>query len=147
MSDNDKTVAPAKVRQRLGPIEGDPVTSHPDLDGLSPHQRALRLAAIQEFKAKKVKKYFEKQISQINTNMRVADGIRFLFDEHGRPPSNAPLEDIIEERRRIEHDIRWFDALLTELRNRLVKVKEIEDQALDLLGGPIAGGDPEPPSR
>lgn len=121
-------------RSPIGPITGEPVTTHPDLDKLPPHQRALRLAAIKEFKAKKIRKFVERQVTHINTNERVAEGIRFLFDEHGQPPANAPLEDIIEERKRIEHEIRWFEAILIELRDRLIKVREIEDMALDLLG-------------
>jgi len=122
------------TRQKIGPIDGDPVTTHPDLEKLQPHQRALREAVIREFKAKKVKKFVEKQVQHINTNRRVAEGIKFLFDEHGRPPPNAPLEDVIEERRKIEYQIKWFEAMLQELQNRLVKVKEIEDYALEMLG-------------
>lgn len=121
-------------RLRLGPIDGDPVTKAPYLDALTPHQRALRLAVLREFKAKKVRKFIEKQVEHINTNRQVAEGIKFLFDEHDRPPPNAPIEDIIEERRNIEYQIRWFEAILGELRNRLVKVKEIEDYALEGLG-------------
>lgn len=121
-------------RPKLGPIQGDPVTTHPDLDSLTPRQRALRKAVIQEFKAKKVKKFLEKQVEHLNTNRQVVEGIKFLFDEHGRPPRNAPLEDIVEQRRHIEYQIRWFEALLLELRNRLVKVKEIEDYAFEALG-------------
>jgi len=122
------------LRQKIGPIDGDPVTTSPSLDKLLPHQRALRQAVIREFKAKKVKKFVEKQVRHINTNRRVAEGIKFLFDEHGRPPPNAPLEDIIDERRKIEYQIKWFEAMLQELQNRLVKVKEIEDYALEMLG-------------
>ncbi len=121
------------TRRRLGPIDGHPVTTAPELDKLSPQQRALRMAVLKEFKAKKIKKFVEKQVTEINTHRRVAEGIQFLFDEQGRPPANAPMEDIVEERKRIEYQIKWFDAMLTELRNRLVKVKEIEDHALDLL--------------
>jgi hypothetical protein len=121
-------------RRRIGPIDGDPVTTSPNLEALTPHQRALRLAVIQEFKAKKVRKFVEKQVEHINTNQSIAEGIRYLFDEHGRPPPNAPVEDIIEERKRIEYQIKWFEAITLELRNTLVKVKEIEDYALDLLG-------------
>ena len=121
-------------RQKLGTIQGDPVTTHPNLDALTPRQRALRLAVIREFKAKKVKKFLEKQVEHLNTNRQVVEGIKFLFDEHGAPPRNAPLEDIVEQRRNIEYQIRWFEALLTELRNRLTKVKEIEDYAFESLG-------------
>lgn len=122
------------TRPRLGPIDGSPVTKAPNLDALSPTQRALRLAVIHEFKAKKVKKFVEKQVEHINTNRQLVEGIKFLFDENSRPPANAPLEDIIQERRNIEYQIRWFDAILNELKNRLVKVKEIEDYALEALG-------------
>lgn len=121
-------------RARLGPIDGDPVTKRPNLEALTPHQRALRLAALQEFKAKKVRKFVEKQVEHINTNRQVVEGIKFLFDEQGRPPPNATLEDIIEERRALEYQIRWFDAILAELKNQRVKVKEIEDYALEGLG-------------
>ncbi|MFZ2989523.1 hypothetical protein [Ideonella sp.] len=131
MSDPKQRVA--GTRPKIGPIDGDPVTSHPKLDALSAQQRALRLAVIKEFKAKKVKKYVEKQVQQINMNERVAEGIKFLFDEDGRPPPNMPMEEIVAERRQIEHEIRWFEAILEELNNRLVRVKEIEDHALDVL--------------
>lgn len=131
--DAPPTAAPGK-RAKLGPIQGDPVTTRPNLDALTPRQRALRLAVIQEFKAKKVKKFLEKQVEHLNTNRQVVEGIKFLFDEHGGPPRNAPLEDIVEQRRNIEYQIRWFEALLMELRNRLVKVKEIEDYAFESLG-------------
>lgn len=128
-------------RRRLGPIDGEPVTTSPNLDALSPHQRALRLAVLNEFKARKIKKFVEKQVDQINTTKRVSEGIRFLFDEHGRPPANAPLEDIVEERRRIEYQIKWFEGMLIELRHQLVRVREIEDQAFDLLSGPPTDDD------
>lgn len=121
-------------RRKLGAIQGNPVTSRPDLAALSPRQRALRLAVIREFKAKKVKKFVEKQVQHLNTNRQIVEGIKFLFDEHGAPPRNAPLEDIVQERRNIEYQIRWFEAVLEELRNRLVKVKEIEDYAFESLG-------------
>ena len=121
-------------RRRLGPIDGSPVTSRPNLDALSPEQRALRLAVLQEFKAKKVKKFVEKQVEHINTNRQLAEGIKFLFDEQGRPPGNASLEEIVQERRNIEYQIRWFDAVVSELKNRLIKVREIEDYAFERLG-------------
>jgi hypothetical protein len=121
-------------RAKLGPVQGDPVNKRPNLAALTPRQRALRLAVIKEFKAKKVKKFVEKQIEHLNTNRQIVEGIKFLFDENGAPPRNAPLEDIVQERRNIEYQIRWFDAVLTELRARLVKVKEIEDYAFESLG-------------
>jgi hypothetical protein len=132
---NNNTAKHGKtMRKKIGPIDGDPVTTAPNLDELTPHQRALRLAVINEFKARKLKKFVEKQVEHINTTVQVADAIRFLFDEHDRPPANAPLEDIIEERRRLEYEIKWFEAVTMELHNKLIKVKEIESYALDLLG-------------
>ncbi len=105
-----------------------------DLSKLTPFQQSLRLATLREFQAKKIKKYVKKQVTQLNTKRRIAEEIKFLFDEHGQPSANMPIEDVIEERRQIENQIRWFEAITTELRNRLIKIKEIEDYALDLIG-------------
>jgi hypothetical protein len=131
---NDAYFPRPGTRSKLGPVQGDPVNKKPNLAALTPRQRALRLAVIREFKAKKVRKFVEKQVEHLNTNRQIVEGIKFLFDEHGAPPRNAPLEDIVQERRNIEYQIRWFDAVLAELRNRLVKVKEIEDYAFESLG-------------
>ena len=105
-----------------------------DLSKLTPFQQSLRLATLREFQAKKIKKYVKKQVTQLNTKRKIAEEIKFLFDEHGQPSANMPIEDIVEERRQIENQIRWFEAITTELRNRLIKIKEIEDYALDLIG-------------
>ncbi|MFX8481479.1 hypothetical protein ABTL74_19195, partial [Acinetobacter baumannii] len=83
---------------RIGPIDGNPVTTHPNLDALTPDQRALRSALLFEFKEKKVKDYVGKQIVYLAPESKPEppeDAIAFLFDEHGRPPANAPIEDII----------------------------------------------------
>jgi hypothetical protein len=134
MNDGSAARRPPGTRAKLGPVQGDPVNKKPNLAALTPRQRALRLAVIREFKAKKVRKFVEKQVEHLNTNRQIVEGIKFLFDEHGAPPRNAPLEDIVQERRNIEYQIRWFDAVLQELRNRLVKVREIEDYAFESLG-------------
>jgi len=105
-----------------------------DLSKLTPFQQSLRLATLREFQAKKIKKYVKKQVTQLNTKRRIAEEIKFLFDEHGQPSANMPIEDVVEERKQIENQIRWFEAITTELRNRLIKIKEIEDYALDLIG-------------
>lgn len=128
----DKPDRPAP-REPIGPITGKPVTTHPDLAQLTPQQRALRQAVIREFKAKKMRKFVERQVEHINMRIQVGEGIRFLFDEHGRPPANAPLEDIVWQRQQVEYQIKWFEAVLTELQGTLVRIKEIEDQALDYL--------------
>jgi len=105
-----------------------------DLSKLTPFQQSLRLATLREFQAKKIKKFVKKQVTQLNTKRKIAEEIKFLFDEHGQPSANMPIEDIVEERKQIENQIRWFEAITTELRNRLIKIKEIEDYALDLIG-------------
>lgn len=120
-------------RKRITPVPENPVTRRPDPSLLSTHQRALRAAVVDAFNAKKARRFMERHVNHISVNRDIADGIKFLFDEHGRPPSNAPLEDIVDERRKVEYQIRWFEAALLELRNRLVRVKEVEDYALEML--------------
>jgi hypothetical protein len=121
------------VRQRLSPVPENPLTQRTDPSLLQPHQKALRAAVIDAFNAKKARRFLERHVKHISTNRDLADGIKFLFDEHGRPPANAPLEDIVDERRRVEYQIMWFEGILLELRNRLVRVKEVEDYALEML--------------
>jgi hypothetical protein len=128
------TPAPDRLsRTKLSPVPENPETGRPDPSQLDPHQQALRTAMIDAFNAKKARRFLEKHVQHISTNRDLAEGIKFLFDEHGRPPANAPLEDIVEERRKIEYQITWFEGILLELRNRLVRVKEVEDYALEML--------------
>ena len=124
---------PQGKRTPLGPIQGDPVTSHPNLKTLSDVERSLREALLHEFKARQAKKFVERQVNHINTNQQVAEAIKILFDEHGQPPANTPLEEIIEQRRQLEFQIRWFEGMLIELQTRLLRVREVESLALDLL--------------
>lgn len=129
-----ETPPPAKApRQRLSPVPENPATKRPDAALLDPHQRALRAAVVDAFNAKKARRFMERHVNHISVNRDLAEGIKFLFDEHGRPPANAPLEDIVDERRKVEYQIKWFEAALLELRNRLVRVKEVEDYALEML--------------
>lgn len=100
---------------------------------LTPHQQELRNAVMSEFKAKKVSKFAATQVQHINSGRQLAEAIRFLFDDKGRPPANAPLDDIIEERDKIEYQIRWLEAITLELRNKLGKLIELENDALDLI--------------
>jgi len=120
-------------RKRLSPAPQDAETGRPDATLLSPQQRALRTAMMDAFNAKKARRFLERQVKHINVHRELADGIKFLFDEHGRPPPNAPLEDIVDERRRIEYQIKWFEGILLELNNRLIRVKEVEDYAFEML--------------
>jgi hypothetical protein len=112
-------------RAYLSPAPIDPKTGRPDHTQLKPHQAALRQAVVDAFNAKKARKFLQKHVHHIS--------IKFLFDEHGRPPPNAPLEDIVEERQKIEYEILWVEGVLLELRHRLIKVKEVEDYALEML--------------
>jgi hypothetical protein len=121
-------------RKKIGPIDGEPKSISSNLDGvLSPRQQALRKAVINNFTSKRVKSFVSKQVQYINSSRQVADGVRYLFDELGRPPSNAPLEDIVKERENIEANIRWFEAIIAEMENKLSKIKEIEVEALELM--------------
>jgi hypothetical protein len=129
----DDVERPLGNRPRIGPIEGDPVTTHPHLDKLTPAQRGLREALLREFKARKAKKFVEKQVQYINGNRQVAEAIKILFDEHGQAPANAPIEDIVEERRQLEYQIKWFEAMVLELQTRLLRVREIEALAFEVL--------------
>jgi hypothetical protein len=126
-------VAAPGQRKRLSPSPEDPQTGRPDPAGLSPHQRALREAMVDAFNAKKARRFLERNVGHINVNREMSEGIKFLFDEKGLAPENMPLEDVIEERRRVEYQIKWFEAVLAELRNRLIRVKEIEDYAFEML--------------
>ena len=97
-------------RKRLSPAPENPETGRLDGSLLTPHQSALRSAMMDSFNAKKARRFLEKQVKHIIVNRDLADGIKFLFDEHGRPPANAPLEDIVDERRRIDYQIKWFEG-------------------------------------
>lgn len=133
MSDFEEKNKKAVKRQRIGLLDTEPKNSAIRPEGLTPHQQALREAAIKKFKSNKVKSFIAKQVKHINSSRQVADGIRFLFDENGLPPSNAPLEDITAERRKIESEIKWFNAMSEELQNKLIQIKEIEELALELI--------------
>lgn len=119
--------------RRLSPVPVDPQTERPDAELLSQHQEALRRAMLNVFSAQKARRSLERQVEHISPQRHMAEGIRMLFDEQGRPPPNAPLEDLIDERRRLEYHIKWFEGILAELKNRLVRAREVEDYALEML--------------
>ncbi|MFO1474840.1 MAG: hypothetical protein U1F20_10270 [Lysobacterales bacterium] len=119
-------------RERLSPAPLDPMTGRSDPSQMKPHQAALRQAVVDSFNAKKARTFLQKQVHHISTNRELADGIKFLFDEHGRPP-NMPIEDIVEERRMVEYHLMWVEGVLNELRHRLIKIKEVEDYAFEML--------------
>ena len=132
--ESDKTTLQQNKRKKIGLIDTDPQNSRKSIEGLTAPQQALREAAINHFKANKVRAFIEKQIKHINVNRQISEGIRFLFDKNGNPPANIPLEDIIDERKKIEAQIHWLEALCSEMRNQLSKAKEIEDLALESMG-------------
>jgi hypothetical protein len=131
---NDKTTPPKITRgKRLSPVPVNPETQRPDPTMLTQHQEALRQAMINVFTAQKARRSLERQVEHISPNRNLAEGIKILFDDKGRPPPNAPLEDIVEERRRLEYHVMWFEGILAELRNRLVRTREVEDYAFEML--------------
>jgi hypothetical protein len=122
-------------RKKIGLIDGEPKAIVNTPEGLTPHQQALREAVIKRFQYNRVNRYLTEQIKHINYKEQLADGIRFLFDEAGRPPANAPLEDFIAVREKIESDIRMLEALSFTMRKHLAEVKEAEEMAYELIGG------------
>jgi hypothetical protein len=132
-ADTPAPAPPKRKRAFLTPAPIDPVTGRPDPGKLNAHQAALRQAVVNAFNAKKARAFLQKHVHHISVNRELSDGIRFLFDDEGRAPRNAPLEDIVLERRRIEYQILWLDGALQELHHRLIKVRELEDYALEML--------------
>jgi hypothetical protein len=131
---SDDKAPPKIVRgKRLSPVPVNPETQRPDPALLSQHQEALRQAMINVFTAQKARRSLERQVEHISPNRNLAEGIKILFDDKGRPPPNAPLEDIVEERRRLEYHVMWFEGILAELKNRLVRTREVEDYAFEML--------------
>ena len=129
-ADNSKPLFGAK---RLSPVPINPATQRPDPANLSAHQEALRTAMLNVFTAQKARRSLERQVEHISPNRNMAEGIKMLFDDKGRPPANVPLEDVIEERRRLEYQLLWFEGFVAELKNRIVRVREVEDYALEML--------------
>lgn len=123
---------PVARRERLAPA---PLDDHGrvDVSKMSTPQDAMRQSVVDWFHAKKSSNYLQQQINHIVSNRELVEGIQFLFDEHHRAPANAPLEDIVEERRMIEYRLMWLDSFAAEMRDRLLRIREIEDAALEIL--------------
>lgn len=130
---DDAKAPPKASRERLSPAPMNEETGRPDPSLMKADQAALRQAVVDAFNAKKARKFLQQQVQHINTNRELSEGIKFLFDDQGRAPANAPLEDIVEERRMIEYQIRWLEGALMEMRHRLVKIRVVEDYALEML--------------
>jgi hypothetical protein len=130
----DKYLAKLGDRAKIGLIETEPMNMEVTPWGLNPQQASLREAAINHFKSHKAKAFISEQTDYVNANRQLSEVIKELFDEHGNPPANAPIEDIIEDRKRIELKIRWLEATWSELRHSLALLREIEDSAIEVLG-------------
>jgi hypothetical protein len=119
-------------RQRLSPV---PVNERGRIDPsrMNPYQAALRQSLVNSVDARKARRLVQRQIGHIKSSRDGAAAIKFLFDEQGRAPANAPLEDIVEERRRTEYHLLWLEGFVAEMRNRLVKIRRVEDAALEIL--------------
>jgi hypothetical protein len=111
-------------RLKIGLVDPEPKSSAVVPEGLNPRQAALREAAIKHFRSIKVKKFTADQIENINASQQFDGELRKLFDEHGNPPKNLPLEDIIAERNKTEYMIRLLEAICSEMRNNLKRIEE-----------------------
>lgn len=130
----ESTPTPAQPvkRERLSPV---PVNDQGRVDPskMNEFQAALRQALVNSVDAKKARRLVQRQIGHIKSSRDGAAAIKFLFDEYGRAPANAPLEDIVEERRMTEYHLIWLESFVAEMRNRLVKIRRVEDAALEIL--------------
>ncbi|WP_456385399.1 hypothetical protein [Desulfolithobacter sp.] len=135
MTDERQTEPKQKpgTRQPIGLLDTDPESGNNTPEDLPESLKALRQATITRFRSAQVRSFIEEQIEYVNLNRQVAKAIQFFFDEKGRLPANAPIHEIIAERKKIESTIRWFEAICKELTNELAQIKEIEDAFLDYL--------------
>jgi hypothetical protein len=126
------TTAAPKKRERLAPA---PLDDHGRVDTskMSVPQDAMRQSVVDWFHAKKSSNYLQQQINHIVSVRELINGIQFLFDENQRAPANAPLEDIVEQRRMVEYRLLWLESFAAEMRDRLHKLREIEEAALEVL--------------
>jgi|GEM_PF-2315332 len=120
-------------REKIGMVDTEPMSTHVTPEGLSPQQSALRDAAIRHYKSNKAKAYISEQMQHVNAILQIGEALKPLFDKNGQPPPNAPLEDIIAERKKTQADIVWLETICLELKNVLTTLTVIEDGALDTL--------------
>jgi hypothetical protein len=127
-TDREESKEPSR-RQYIG----DLAISESERKDSSPLKKELRQEVFRQFVIKKLKRSLGRHVEHIVGSRQIAESVRYLFDEHGEPPRNAPLEDIIAKRKELEGQIRWLEVLAAELRSRLTSVKEIEESALSLI--------------
>jgi hypothetical protein len=122
-------------RKKIGVLDTEPKQIGRMPEGLTAQQEEMLDGLIRRFTIQKVNKYLKDQVKHINYKNHLGESMRLLFDEHGRPPANAPLEEIIAAREKIEAEIHMLEAICSAMRVSLGKLKEIEDQALEYIHG------------
>lgn len=118
------------TRSRIGDISNP--SAPESLPPLPPHLQALRDDLQQRIQARRIRSHLERELSHLNGSREIASSVRLLFDGQGRPSENLNLKEIVKYRQKIETDIQWLEAILTELRGDLTVVRELEDAALDV---------------
>jgi len=124
-----------KPRDKIGLLDTEPLKKGEKSSKLTPEQQELLEAVFARFTVHKVNEYLEEQFEHINYKRHIGETIKLLFDEKGKPPANAPLEEIIAARKKLEDDIHMLEALCSAMRVSLSQVREIEDLALELVNG------------
>jgi hypothetical protein len=117
-------------RPRIGDIRAPGPLE--DLPQLPPFLQSLRDDLQRRVKARHVKGHIKRELSHINGSREIASSVRLLFDGQGRPTGNLSLKDIIKYRQKVETDIRWLTAILSELNDDLLAVRDLEDAAMDV---------------
>jgi hypothetical protein len=104
-----------KRRKHIGLIGPEPKGFWKAPEGVSAEQQRLREDVLRSFVKKIIKDYAVEQERYIEADPEMSESIKYLFDEHGNPPANAPLEDIVRERKALEVNIRWLEAITVSL--------------------------------
>ena len=104
-----------KRRKYIGLIGPEPRGFWKAPEGVSAEQQRLREDVLRSFVKKIIKDYAVDQKKYIESDPEISDSIKYLFDEYGNPPANAPLEDIVRERKALEVNIRWLEAIVVSL--------------------------------
>ena len=124
-----------EARDKIGLLDTEPLKKGEKSDKLSPEQQELLEAVFARFTVHKVNEYLDEQFDHINYKRHIGETVKQLFDENGKPPVNAPLEDIIAARKKLEDEIHMLEAVCSAMRVSLSQVQEIEDLALELVNG------------
>lgn len=112
---------------------GDLAVSESERKDSNPLKKELRQEVFRQFVINKFKRKLGRHVEYIVGTREIAEAIKYLFDEHGTPPANAPIEEIVAKRKEVEAQLRWLDVVSAELRVRLSSIKEIEESAQALM--------------